>query len=145
MLINGENSPPVGVFGTQRRVKTFQDTFLLPDFQLDLVHLAEPALGHLRPVHLKLILGEVPELPAEPISKIHEYTRLPQGPLHALPIPTDKHPRIPTGVTLPIHINRMTLKTLFLMKKSRKWQSMDWSGRSRADLYEERNCRTCLP
>lgn len=90
MLINGKMSPPVGAFGTQRRVKALQDTFLPPDFVLDLVHLAEPALGHLRPVCLKLILGKVPELSTEPISKIHEYTQLHQGPLHAPPNPTDK-------------------------------------------------------
>lgn len=81
MLINSKSSPPVGAFGTQRWVKAFQDTFLPPGFDLDLVHLAEPALGHLGPIRLKLILGEVPELPTETISKIHEYTQLRQGPL----------------------------------------------------------------
>lgn len=123
-----QKSLPVGAFGTQRRVKAFQDKFLPPDFELDLVHLAEPALGHLPPVRLKLILGKVPELPAEPISKIHEYTQLCQSPLHAPPNSTDKQ----GGVILLIHIDQRTLKTLFRMKKSRKWRSMDRSGRSRA-------------
>lgn len=124
MLINGKTSSPVGAFGTQRWVKAFQDTFLPPGFDLDLVHLAEPAFSHLGPIRLKLILGEVPELPTEPISKIHEYTQLRQDPLRVPPNPRDKQ----GDVILPIRMDQWTLKTSFLMKKSRKWRSIAVEG-----------------
>lgn len=139
MLINGKMSPPVGAFGTQRRVKALQDTFLPPDFVLDLVHLAEPALGHLRPVCLKLILGKVPELSTEPISKIHEYTRLLQGPLHAPPNPTDKQ----GGVILPL-MDPQDFVSHEEEQEVAEYVSEWKESHFCADLWEERRCRTCL-
>lgn len=62
-----KSTPPVGALGAQRRLEAFQDAFFPPDLELDLEHLAEPGLGNLGPIRLKLIPDEVPELPVESV------------------------------------------------------------------------------
>lgn len=69
--------PPVKFAWANGCVIAFQGTFFPPDLELHLVYLSEPALCHLSPVSLKVVLLEVPELPNGSANRIHEHPKLP--------------------------------------------------------------------